>query len=281
MNRRIRRQMRLALAESRMKCDPEWRLARRSSGVRALARLADLAADDDESLERRAIDISRTVVSRHDAGVALEVGELVRHPAALARRVVRLALTRVAPGARLAAGHLEAVRRLAAAEKTYGRLDLPGVAVLKTGSILVCRQAGPIGPDGPVAFSHALTVPGSVEVPEAGVTIVARPPSKGETGPLEAAGPAITVQAASLAEPLTVRSRQPGDRFRPLGAPGRRKVQDLLVDRKVPRETRDRVPLVVDANGEIVWVAGVAPAHRCRVTAPETGVVILEMRNSQ
>jgi tRNA(Ile)-lysidine synthase len=66
-----------------------------------------------------------------------------------------------------------------------------------------------------------------------------------------------------------------------LGAPGRRKVQDVLVDRKIPRADRDRVPIVVDASGRIVWVAGVVMADECRVTAPEAGMVILELRPSE
>ena len=85
------------------------------------------------------------------------------------------------------------------------------------------------------------------------------------------------LQSSALALPLRVRNRRDGDRLRPLGAPGRRKLQDLLVDRKVPRAERDSVPLVVDAGGRIVWVAGVTIAHECRVTAPEAGVVILEL----
>jgi tRNA(Ile)-lysidine synthetase-like protein len=88
----------------------------------------------------------------------------------------------------------------------------------------------------------------------------------------------VVLQAASFESPLAVRTRRPGDRLRPLGAPGRRKVQDLLVDRKIPRDERDRVPIVVDARGRLVWVAGVAMAEECRVTAPEAGVVILELR---
>ena len=51
-----------------------------------------------------------------------------------------------------------------------------------------------------------------------------------------------------------------------------------MVDRKIPRETRDSVPIVVDATGRIVWVAGVAVADECRVTAPEAGVLILELK---
>ena len=51
-----------------------------------------------------------------------------------------------------------------------------------------------------------------------------------------------------------------------------------MVDRKVPRDERDHVPLVVDADGRIVWVVGLTIAEECRVTAPESGVVILESK---
>jgi hypothetical protein len=54
----------------------------------------------------------------------------------------------------------------------------------------------------------------------------------------------------------------------------------VLVDRKIPREERDRLPVVVDRDGAVVWVAGVALAESCRVTSPEDGVVVLEMRKN-
>ena len=126
---------------------------------------------------------------------------------------------------------------------------------------------------------YTLPVPGEVLVPAAEATIVTSRPTGEVAGRIAThAHEVAVVQAASLALPLAVRNRRPGDRLRPLGAPGRRKVQDVFVDRKVPRNERDRVPIVVDANGRIVWVAGVTIAHECRVTAPEAGVVILELR---
>ncbi|WP_164018730.1 tRNA lysidine(34) synthetase TilS [Pyxidicoccus trucidator] len=59
--------------------------------------------------------------------------------------------------------------------------------------------------------------------------------------------------------PLTVRTRQPGDRLRM--AAGQRKLQDLLVDLRVPEETRGTWPVVVDAGGQVLWLPGLwAPA---------------------
>ncbi|MGA9522338.1 MAG: tRNA lysidine(34) synthetase TilS [Myxococcaceae bacterium] len=61
-----------------------------------------------------------------------------------------------------------------------------------------------------------------------------------------------------VAGPLTVRTRRPGDRVRS-SAERTRKLQDVLVDARVPRELRDAVPLVVDQRGLIVCIAGIWP----------------------
>ena len=52
-----------------------------------------------------------------------------------------------------------------------------------------------------------------------------------------------------------MRSRMPGDRFQPLGMSPAKKLQDFMVDSKIPRLLRDRVPLVTSPRG-IVWVVG-------------------------
>lgn len=77
---------------------------------------------------------------------------------------------------------------------------------------------------------------------------------------------------------LGVRNRRPGDRFRPSGMRGRKTLQDFFVDRKVPRERRDLVPLVVDHLDRIVWVAGYAIDEAFRVTDPAQPVVTLQFK---
>jgi tRNA(Ile)-lysidine synthase len=65
-------------------------------------------------------------------------------------------------------------------------------------------------------------------------------------------------------EPIMVRSRLPGDRYRPLSMPGSRKIKDILIDDKVAASIRDSIPVLEDAEG-IIWLAGYRPAHRCRI----------------
>ena len=75
-----------------------------------------------------------------------------------------------------------------------------------------------------------------------------------------------------------VRNRRPGDRFRPVGVGGQKKLQDFFVDRKVPRQRRDTVPLVVDERDRIVWVAGFGIDEAFRVTDPTQAVIMLELK---
>ncbi len=70
----------------------------------------------------------------------------------------------------------------------------------------------------------------------------------------------------ALQPPLVLRARSPGERMQPLGAPGSKKIKDILIDRKVPKHERDRVLVLADAAGP-VWLHPVCVAHRVRVKA--------------
>jgi tRNA(Ile)-lysidine synthase len=74
----------------------------------------------------------------------------------------------------------------------------------------------------------------------------------------------VELDAEGLAGPLEVRWPRPGDRFRPLGAPGSRPLTRFLRDVGVPRHDRGHVPLVCAAR-EVLWVAGVRPSDARRV----------------
>ncbi|MCD6350855.1 MAG: tRNA lysidine(34) synthetase TilS, partial [Armatimonadetes bacterium] len=92
-------------------------------------------------------------------------------------------------------------------------------------------------------------------------------------------GPKVALARADLAEGLIVRGWQDGDRFFPLGAPGRKKLQDFFVDAKVPREQRRQVPLVIHPREGIIWVAGMRLSQAARVEAGAQKVVVLRLEN--
>jgi tRNA(Ile)-lysidine synthase len=98
-----------------------------------------------------------------------------------------------------------------------------------------------------------------------------------ELGPVTSTTDAPLLDAGVLAEELTVRSWRKGDRMRPLGLDGTKSLQDLFTDRKVPRSLRNRLP-VVESEGEIVWVAGVALSERFKITGATERVARLRAR---
>jgi len=84
---------------------------------------------------------------------------------------------------------------------------------------------------------------------------------------------------------LTLGYRRPGLRMRPAGGAGTRKLQDILVDARVPREERDALPLVF-AGDRLAWVPGVAVDRDLRSAPGETSLHvtltrILSNRNPQ
>lgn len=59
-----------------------------------------------------------------------------------------------------------------------------------------------------------------------------------------------------MGDKLKIRSRKDGDRIIPIGMTSEKKVKDILINEKVPKEKRDTIPLVL-YNEEIVWIAGI------------------------
>src|SRR5262249_59031295 len=128
--------------------------------------------------------------------------------------------------------------------------------------------------------SYHLSIPGEVLVPESGCTVSAAVAAPGLAGARSATvgnGPLAMVRRDRLTGTLVVRNRRPGDRFRPVGLRGRKKLQDLFVDQKVARTDRDVVPLVVDARDRIVWVAGFGIDEALRVTDAANAVLPLSL----
>jgi tRNA(Ile)-lysidine synthase len=80
---------------------------------------------------------------------------------------------------------------------------------------------------------------------------------------------AAVFDATRIARPLEVRAWRPGDRMRPRGGRGSRKVSDLFGDAKIPRDLRPTTPVLATADGTILFVAGVRPSE---IGRPQVGI---------
>jgi tRNA(Ile)-lysidine synthase len=187
-------------------------------------------------------------------------------------------------------GHVDDALRLTH-ERGETRIDVPGQRLERIGPSLVLtgRVAGAAGrraPEGASTFFRfPLSIPGEVVLPAAGWVVLAECLSADvDAGRVSAAAGNSVEKNVALVRldacrgSLAVRNRRPGDRFRPVGLDGQKKLQDYFVDRKVARALRDTVPLVVDETDRIVWVAGFGIDEVFRVTDPAQGVLILKLK---
>ena len=85
------------------------------------------------------------------------------------------------------------------------------------------------------------------------------------------------VDTAKLIFPLVLRSRQQGDKFKPIGMNGYKKLSDFFIDEKVSLSDKDYVPILVNGNGEIIWVAGWRQDNRYKLTETTKNVTIFEL----
>jgi tRNA(Ile)-lysidine synthase len=168
-------------------------------------------------------------------------------------------------------------------QRADNRADFPGQRLERIGSsvVLTGRVDGAQGRRTPDEVSNLfrfpLSIPGEVALPGAGWVVSAEPVA-GAILSSAARNDTALVRSDLCRGSLAVRNRRPGDRFRPVGVGGQKKLQDFFVDRKVGRKQRDTVPLVVDETDRIVWVAGFGIDEAFRVTDPAQAVIILKLK---
>lgn len=241
-----------------------------------LARLAERAGRAGAALDRRLAGLLE--VRPLEEGVAVDRRALLGLPPELLPFALAGLHRRAgAPYPAGSAARAELLRQL-------GRLPrLPGIGAGRlacdcgrgwrweaTGDLLALRRAP--AAEEPLHFTYTLEVPGTLEIPELSVRVGLHP------RPVEPWMFQGAPHRAGLALPLlpgdrvTVRNRRPGDRLQPLGAAGSRRLKEVLIDRRVPQEERDRIPLLC-VQGRIAWVPGITIDQRFRITGEATAWV--------
>lgn len=99
--------------------------------------------------------------------------------------------------------------------------------------------------------------------------------SKLNTNINENAKSEIQIDADLLQFPLTLRFKEQGDYFIPLGMTGRKKLSDFFIQEKVNRFEKEEIPILVNGNGEIIWVVGMRLDNRYKVTENTKKVLTL------
>jgi len=229
----------------------------------ALARFADLSRDDDALLDALAAKRAR----RLTRGGGLDCRGLARLPEALRRRVARQWLAARRGDLRaIGLEHIERICELAVRGEEGKRLALPGGSVRRERGSLEWSRGVPRSR----RYRRALAAGDDLRI--RGWRLRSRMTRQAATpGPWRAVFDARALDGAKM----TVRSPRPGDRIRPLGLGGSKKLQDVFVDAKVPKAARTDWP-VVEAAGTVLWVPGLARSESALIAGRSRARLIIE-----
>ena len=238
-----------------------------------LASLASEAAGYAALLDKQSeVCFTDGTVVLGDQSLRADCARLEKLPAVIRRHLLRRAVERISAAELLISGRqLAAVDRLAMEGRSGQRIDLSRqMAAWREFDVLrigkppqqgTCEQSVCIE----LGKSPGVTRVTSGEwelvfrvVAADGVRLGELLPETGEQGSI-ALRQVFDLDKLSL--PLHLTRWRPGDRIRPFGLAGEKKVKKLFAERRVARLERGKVPLLRDAHGNVLWVCGVARAE--------------------
>lgn len=240
---------------------------------KALLRLATIAGDDLSFIEEQASRLWDEVATEEGGALYLDVGRLVGLPRAMQRQMFRLAIAQLRGSLKdVEADHVQAMVDFLS-RPAGKRLCLPDGLTLSTeyGRLVLSLGKTPSCPLPPLEDEFDINVPGETISPgwRVKAEVFQASVGNGQNGLV------ATLDLEKAGKRLTVRRRRPGDRFQPLGMSQTKKLQDFMVDARIPRFWRSRVPLVCSSE-QILWVVGWRIDDRAKVTEATKTVLRLE-----
>ena len=235
--RYLRNRVRLDLIPEMEKIAPD--------AVRKICQASMLIAEDAGILDREA----RGMLSRLSDGKLIDAESLRKVPAALRSRVLRLWWQEYCPDREEhSLSRRQTTELMELLERTSGKINLPGGMNAVRGIRYLHLTGKPeIRPETAVVSGEETVF---------GDFLLRVTPSEGTPGD----GKRCQEVPAGFIDGCVIRNRKPGDRIRPFGADGSRKLQDYLTDRRVDEPFRDRIPLLCRGS-EVLLAAGVGAGN--------------------
>ncbi len=243
----------------------------------ALQRTAAIAADDlafiDSEVDRR----WNKIVREQKGAVVIAKKEFLALPTSLQRHLLRRAVESALGSLKdIEAAHIEDV--LDALGKPAGKvIGLPfGLNfIIEYDRFVLSKDKVSLCPFPPLERETALDFPGRTRLPSWSVEATIISPSEYCEGETDAFSAYFDLDRTGSS--LNVRTRRPGDRFQPLGMGQPKKLNEFMINARIPRLWRRFVPVVTSPE-RIVWVVGYRIDERSRVTGDTSRVLRLEFK---
>jgi len=240
----------------------------------ALLRTARIAADDLTYLDKETARAWDEVAQKQEKAIILDKEGVLGLPSALKRHLLRAAIEKLLGNLKdIEARHIEEI--MTALTKPAGkRINLPGGLTfsIEYDRYLLAPDPAALSPFPVLEAESTLKIPGKTFLPGWHVEATIIPP---EAMADDASSYKAYLDLDKTGKELVVRSRQPGDRFQPLGMNQPKKIGEFMIDAKIPQAWRQRIPLVGSPK-HILWVVGCRIDDRVKVTENTKQALCLE-----
>ncbi|MGM0847002.1 MAG: tRNA lysidine(34) synthetase TilS [Bacillota bacterium] len=207
------------------------------------------SAEDEAFLLNLAQEQMNSFLTKGKDQVIVDIKGFRLMPLPLQRRVIHLILNYLYKDrpSSLSSIHIQDVLAIIMKDSPSLSLDLPGnLKAIRSYNQCLFAFDGREGGSGD--FCYTLNIGEKIELPDHRAFILQ------EAEDLNIHGDSVIFQKGSIAFPLRIRTRKPGDRMKVKGLNGTKKVKDIFIDEKIPVRLRDSWPVIEDDNGVVLWI---------------------------
>lgn len=239
-----------------------------------LARMAEIIRRDDEFISKYVHDIlSSTHIKKNDDEVFFSAEYFKTLPPSLGYRVLKALLEGLTPDGRgVSYAHIQSLAGLVNQRSSGKTISLPNhlIAQKEYDRIIIKTN----GIEEKHDFEYIMKIPGEIALRERNLLISVRKGTAAEINFNHADG--IYFDGDKIREPLIIRNRRKGDWFEPLGTRGSQKIKQLFIDRKVPRQQRERLALIAD-QVSVIWIENMHLCERVKISAETINILNVEI----
>lgn len=236
--------------------------------VSNLSTLASLLQEDEEYLQKKAEHKMEKAVIKEKDHLYLDVSYVSQLSAALARRVVRGFILQLRGSLRGIS--YEDVEKILSLNKGK-KYSLKNMLLGRENNYIFLKEKL----SSPVRYGYWWNGKEILHIKEAHLKFKLHSPKKEGFYPEFNDSSRAYLDKYKLSFPLFVRNRLPGDRYQPLGAPGRKKLKEIMRAKRILLYQREKLPVFL-SRGEIVWVLGLPVSDKYKVTAQTEEVGIIQ-----
>ncbi|SHH47716.1 tRNA lysidine(34) synthetase TilS [Tepidibacter thalassicus] len=222
----------------------------------SIARMANLLREDSDYIEEQANSAFEQVCEKKSQNIiSLDIDKFLKFHKAIKNRIIRKSIDFILGDIKgIEQKHIEDVISLFFESKTDTRIDLPrGIRVYKKNRNIIFTNEELV--EKKINYNYKLPKSGYIKVKELNAIVESKILSVKEMKNITHDKYTKCFDADKVCGDLLIRNRKNGDRIKILGLGGSKKIKDLFIDLKIPREDRDKIPILVDEKG-IIWVIG-------------------------